>query len=424
MPLDPITGEQLSTRDYAFREKTRAILNDVMGGGKDGRDAYNILYSSDPQNHFDLSEAIRSHPEGSPQRNILERESSSMSADVGRLWASKEKNYLNQGPYMVPNQQRVNSEERSPSSDEGRFSGIRGIPSRWRKPGDIPPYVTGAWGNQLAEAANEVLPIPRADDSEDAQIAKMVSLAMHLGLGLPRSAGASTVGSFGGRQGAENIGGETLRRFERGVAAYAEGKRGQALWRETGVEPGLEGKLRFEIPDTGAKLREWPLSKDNFGFNAWRGTMGEFLEHPELYRAYPGLAATPTTVRQMPKGMPYSGASQPWGAIEARGNTQEEILRVLLHELQHGVQKREGFLRGTNPEAAMQAYGAKLEPEALIQRLKSIGYAKPENRAYARHAGEVEARNVEWRYLNPGHEQLAPSLTEDIFRQWQLRGDR
>ena len=77
---------------------------------------------------------------------------------------------------------------------------------------------------------------------------------------------------------------------------------------------------------------------------------------------------------------------------------------MLIHEVQHAIQDFEGFAKGTSPEAA-----AKLNPAAPVS-------------TYLRHAGEVEARNVEQRALmdEERRRNTPPSQTEDMARAAQI----
>lgn len=104
-------------------------------------------------------------------------------------------------------------------------------------------------------------------------------------------------------------------------------------------------------------------------------------------------------------------AKTPREAKIIQANIQEEleifsegIRNTLIHEVQHAIQDFEGFAKGTSPEAA-----AKLNPAAPVS-------------TYMRHAGEVEARNVEQRAVmsDERRRNTPPSETEDVSRHAQI----
>lgn len=90
---------------------------------------------------------------------------------------------------------------------------------------------------------------------------------------------------------------------------------------------------------------------------------------------------------------------------------------VTLHELQHGVQKIEGFSPGANPE-----YYAQQIEKGLRNDPKWVGaydYDLIKNKAdelYRGTAGEVEARNVQGRKDMPAfrRETVHPWATQDV----------
>ena len=410
MPLDPVTGKQLSTKDFKFFSGVRSLLNDPREEWMQNYER--ILHDTHPQNLEDLLAELRASNLHSNAYKVLSKELGHMNDSRRTLDEITAAEAFNQG-----SPKRVDA---PPGDNTGRYTGVHGVPARWRTGRGVPNGDgTGAafergypktWKEFLQNFVDSNIPVE--GDSEEAQMRKVMGLI-----------GPSALGILAGVKGATNVGGDVLRRMRLAEEAAQGGRRGQNLWREFGMEQGLEGKMRFEIPDTSATLKQWPIPKNELGFTSAKGTMGQFIDHPELFKAYPDLARVPTTIDQSPVGKYYSGVSSAGGAIGAKAETKEDMLRVLLHELQHGVQKREGFLRGTNLKDAVTASGASRESPELIEQLAKAGFKSPEFRAYGRHAGEVEARNVEWRWANPNEAQLAPSLTEDIFRNWQLRGE-
>lgn len=235
------------------------------------------------------------------------------------------------------------------------------------------------------------------------------------------------LGMFGGRL-AKNA---DLQALGRAQKMTAEGAPPSQIWEKTGWFTGADGQWRFEIPDQNANFKriETKHSIDNFPIDIERTyPTGEAFLHPELYAAYPDLAQIPLEVK--PQGSAYGSYQRPGvsGRDETIGITQfdtryspnkEKARSVMLHELQHAVQQREGFAPGSSPSiAAREVYDAinpqlsrlasemdklplnsperavlKREYDALMDRRHS---ADPDD-LYRRTSGEVEARNVQTR---------------------------
>jgi len=123
------------------------------------------------------------------------------------------------------------------------------------------------------------------------------------------------------------------------VEMEARGVDPRTIWRETGNWRGPDGKWRQEISDEAAKLTG---AKGATKF-------GEALQHPELFKAYPDLRS----IQLAESSSPYSTASY----TPAIGPFPEEISlggrpteTSALHEAQHPIQEREGFIPGSSSD--------------------------------------------------------------------------
>jgi len=123
------------------------------------------------------------------------------------------------------------------------------------------------------------------------------------------------------------------------------------VWNKTGWFKGPDGKWKWEIPDTEAKLNPAPDSVRSSPPQAQTTsflTLGEILDHPELYKNYPELAKIPIKPLVGPGALgAYAGGKNP--VIYMGGAKPGDYRSTLLHEIQHGVQDIEGFARGGNP---------------------------------------------------------------------------
>jgi hypothetical protein len=269
------------------------------------------------------------------------------------------------------------------------------------------------------------------------------------------AATAGELGIFGGRL-AKNAPVDDLIKAQ---ALEEAGKSADDIWRATGWGRGADGEWRFEIDDSGAEFR---------GINPepQQTPMRAALKHPDLYGNYPDFV--PFTVREQTMGDAhgrfYGGEGTPeigvsWSAKDKKS--------TLLHELQHGVQRQEGFAKGDggfmlNPGTpAWEIYASiknkMLTPMTAEDYAKAAGFDSVEEatssykiylrdlkknaakydrqaqetavqEAYKRSAGEVESRNVQKRMNMSADERRAtpPWATEDVPRDQQIvrRGNR
>jgi len=102
---------------------------------------------------------------------------------------------------------------------------------------------------------------------------------------------------------------------------------------------GSEGKMRFEIDDRGAELN---FNVNQIALGSKPRTVGQFVNHPELFKAYPELKDMPI------KFNTGSGSNYGDGIIDV-GLASKDLKKAVIHELQHAVQEIEGFAKGGNP---------------------------------------------------------------------------
>ncbi len=304
--------------------------------------------------------------------------------------------------------------------------------------------------------------------------AEMLAEVMRKMAGGASATGALAAGGMASNEAEASFAGLAAKnadKFMVGIARAMEsaGKSADEIWQKTGWGRGVDGEWRFEIDDramTVDMLDPLPAAS-----HEPRGSVGDVVQHPELYTAYPDLAdvrATQTNGR----GGSYSddaGFGQQriqYGSVEGES--------IMAHELQHGIQHREGFARGGQPGAddilvedfdeidfaelspIMEKYNLDgddmgLSPKEFLLQKKSEAieagaswheymqfddaYAKAAENArnsgrqlktgqekYMALAGETEARNVQTRLNMTTQERrdLAPWHTEDIPRDKQV----
>jgi hypothetical protein len=157
----------------------------------------------------------------------------------------------------------------------------------------------------------------------------------------------STLRVFGGAgaQGTEN-------QMRRAREYLRMGYSPENVYNMTGVFRGSDGQLRFEINDAPAQMRTDALRPMSGGayavpFSSNDLTVGQVLNHPELFQRYPEIANTP--LRSTGFNFDIRGAYDPQGGrMYLAPGKPEDMLSTLLHEIQHNVQNIERFAQGGN----------------------------------------------------------------------------
>ncbi|HHK4251367.1 TPA: PLxRFG domain-containing protein [Pseudomonas aeruginosa] len=203
--------------------------------------------------------------------------------------------------------------------------------------------------------------------------------------------------SFAGR----NAVGANLHALSTAQQRIAIGENAEVVRRDTGWHRSADGKWRFEISDhqasiavagetAGAIINMAHLNAINDERS--RPTVGDVLNHPQLFAAYPDLQRIPVAV--MPEGVTALARLRRFATgnqVEVQANMpRTEVASAILHELQHAIQIREGFAMGGSARA-------------FVSNFDKTGAA-----TYRRLAGEVEARNTQARL------KMTPRLRRDI----------
>lgn len=189
----------------------------------------------------------------------------------------------------------------------------------------------------------------------------------------------------------------------------------------TGWHRGADGKWRWEIDDSAARLLPAVNDPDHSTY-----PLRMVLDHPALYAAYPRLESI--HVRVDPELTARGHFDPKTGTITMRDPSGYEpsgdksMKSVLLHEVQHVIQTQEGFARGGN------IADAKTMPEfqQMLAEKSAAGFTDAEKRAafevYRRLAGETEARNTQKRMdMTPADRAaIPPTETADVARGDQI----
>lgn len=215
--------------------------------------------------------------------------------------------------------------------------------------------------------------------------------------GLP-GAEAGAAGVFGGRL-ARNA---NLNDLNLAQEMHAAGHSPEQIYDATKWFRGADNKWRFEIPDTNAQ------------FVGHGSTVGQFMHHPELFDQYPELRAASMDLGYKGGLARYNPATNEIGINMSEVTSPANATSKGLHEGQHWVQHKEGFAPGGSPRDVLP----------LAQQVASKMGGDPSDlafEAYRRHAGEVEARNVQSRFdMGTGAQSYYPWQTEDTPKNLQI----
>ena len=225
------------------------------------------------------------------------------------------------------------------------------------------------------------------------------------------------------------------------------GKDVETIWVATGWEKGKDDKWRHELSDLKAKVSN---IKDG-------AKLPDILDHPKLFEMYPELNDFTIKIINEDKNktlLSYANTKDRTIGLrttipqQQRGGKKgaDKNINVktdLLHEIQHIIQRVEGFGTGGNREDIWKALidnklkefqrrgwykgldrvrKTQIAETQLIDELGEITTTKAKDEAYKTLAGEVEARNVQKRaeFVGEFLTQTPPSKTEDVSRDRQI----
>lgn len=126
----------------------------------------------------------------------------------------------------------------------------------------------------------------------------------------------------------------------------------EEIWKKTGTLRGVDGKLRQEISDVGSAVTD-NVYEGIIKNKRFEDKLNKALTHPELYKSYPDIKNIKTGMYawQTPEGS-YDELSR---TITAGGPGTTSQKSALLHEIQHDIQRKEGFATGGTPTSTVGA---------------------------------------------------------------------
>lgn len=144
----------------------------------------------------------------------------------------------------------------------------------------------------------------------------------------------------------------------------------------------------------------------------WEGlgeTLGDVLDYPELYEAYPQLRDVRMEYRA---GGSYSTIERGKGLDGAKivlgtNKTSEKMRGSLLHEIQHLIQLHEDFAFGGTPANVRRIFDR-------LGRIGELGDVEQAESDYRRLSGEIEARAVSRRQFMSAEERTSMPFNDSL----------
>lgn len=245
--------------------------------------------------------------------------------------------------------------------------------------------------------------------------------------------------SYAGR----NANGANLESLREAQEMQAAGADMESIRKATGWHEGMDGKWRFEINDSRMQLRADAADIPNYT------TLGELVDAPELFEAYPDMADLSVTFHTLEDGQ-NGGYSRKFDSIELSRdlkNRPEALLNSIIHEVQHAIQSREGFASGANPAywnrrmengfdsrtAEERREGARLQEQyeqiresdpqfvAAMEELDAMAPKVPRGKVDLNTWEQIEPDPPEWVRYDERRDQLEEQYGDRVWDWYSLR---
>lgn len=245
--------------------------------------------------------------------------------------------------------------------------------------------------------------------------------------------------SYAGR----NANGANLESLREAQEMQQAGADMESIRKATGWHQFADGKWRFEIDDSRMQLRTDAADIPNYT------TLGELVDAPELFEAYPDMADLSVTFHTLEDGQ-NGGYSRKFDSIELSRdlkNRPEALLNSLIHEAQHAIQNREGFASGANPAywnrrmengfdsrtAEERREGARLQEQyeqiresdpqfvAAMEELDAMAPKVPRGKVDLNTWEQIEPDPPEWVRYDERRDQLEEQYGDRVWDWYSLR---
>ena len=204
------------------------------------------------------------------------------------------------------------------------------------------------------------------------------------------------------------------------------GKSNEEIRQTTGWFKGMDGFWRFEVNDSAVKLNlDGNIIAEYNGKQGVRDgdTLGNILDHPALFSAYPDLKKMYVQFKALSPGEKgyYSRGENKIVINSQYISKPDEIKRTLLHEMQHAIQQTESFAGGANEEYWRDRIATGFDPRTKEVRKKldearqqfySIKFEKPDFYAAMMKLEEMTPKVPRGKFDFETFEQIEPDPPE------------
>lgn len=219
----------------------------------------------------------------------------------------------------------------------------------------------------------------------------------------------------------------------RGISDLVEGdpRINDQIFKETGWWYDPDSRKWMTELDDSKSMPDFPMMEESelnqvFGRPGLGLSLGDVLKHPELEKLPEGRKfLSEASVERNPALGAKSGEYDPNVDVMSFGDeidpkNMSSLRDVLLHEPQHAIAKREGFMRGTNSQAAGGFEPYMKDPGELLARITALRRnMTPEARRklpFHRHLEEER-----YRLSMPGEAKRYATQEDDLKRALKLR---
>lgn len=181
---------------------------------------------------------------------------------------------------------------------------------------------------------------------------------------------------------------------------------------------GLDGKMKYEIPDVNSKLNlnnntkilsaaeDFEIGADgvvNIVRGTYAGKAKDILDHPQLYKAYPHLKDVGIKVEIKPDAAVGGEFNPVFREIKVVAKDIASARAAVIHELGHGVQRKEGATGSNELVAGLIRKGAPVEGIEVRSRNKlpsDVDWANIPDTAVIKMLNEINRINKNTTYTD------------------------
>lgn len=199
----------------------------------------------------------------------------------------------------------------------------------------------------------------------------------------------------------------------------ADGKDKKTVWKQTGWYMAKDGKPRFEISDKNFALNDnfFEMASEMTPQNDTYCKLDDIVDHEQLFNAYPHLRDLQVRIYSDPDSKLNAASYDNNVDINIRDNSNIDtnaIRNSLIHELQHAIQKYEGFAVGSSPAQERMKLKAAKGRKHIFSAEELEGIKDEAQDRYRRHYGEGEARTTS-RRVDYNNEDRSRTMPEEDF---------